>query len=168
MPHPISADHFVIAIFLGLLTLAAYFDAREYRIPNPINLVIAALYPIHVLASENPVDWPGAVMTAAVVFAVGLGVFVFRIMGGGDVKLLAGAALWAGPAEVLPFLMVTALTGGVMALVMLIASTRFGLAMAFDAVGGHALRDMMLNKVLPYAVAIAAGGYYVGWQLMVG
>jgi len=168
MPHPISVDQLVVAVFLGLLTLAAYFDARQYRIPNGINLIVAALYPVHVLASESPVDWQGAAITAAVVFAIGVVVFVFRIMGGGDVKLLAGVALWAGPTDVLPFLMITAVTGGLLALVMIMASTRFGLAMAFDAVGGHALRDMMLNKVLPYAVAIAAGGYYVGWQLMVG
>ena len=71
MPQAITFDHLAIFLFLGLLTLAAYSDARQYRIPNRVNLAIAALYPAHVLASDTPIDWTGAVAVAAAVFAVG-------------------------------------------------------------------------------------------------
>ncbi len=39
----LSVDNVVITVFLGLLALAAYFDVREYRIPNRLSLFIAAL-----------------------------------------------------------------------------------------------------------------------------
>ncbi len=39
----LSVDNGIITVFLGLLALAAYFDVREYRIPNRLSLFIAAL-----------------------------------------------------------------------------------------------------------------------------
>ncbi|MBL6931229.1 MAG: hypothetical protein ISR46_06980, partial [Rhodospirillales bacterium] len=57
-----TIDTFVISLFLGLLVLAAINDVAEYRIPNRINLAIAALYPAHVLASPVSVDWMGGLI----------------------------------------------------------------------------------------------------------
>ena len=35
----LSVDNGIITVFLGLLALAAYFDVREYRIPNRLSLL---------------------------------------------------------------------------------------------------------------------------------
>jgi prepilin peptidase CpaA len=100
-------DLFTISLFLGLLALAVATDLESMRIPNRICLLIVALYPCHVLAQAAPVDWLGAMAVAGAVFLVGLIPFAFRLMGGGDVKLMAAVALWAGPALSIQFLAVT-------------------------------------------------------------
>lgn len=159
-------DFFAVTLFLGLLGLAVVTDLAAMRIPNRICLCIAALYPVHVLASGVPIDWLGALGAAAAVFLVGLVPFVFRLMGGGDVKLMAAAALWAGPGMVLEFVLVTTFLGGVMALIM-VSPYRYVLANACDAVGRGDIGDVLLGRAIPYAVAIAAGGFLtVGPELL--
>ena len=89
------------------------------------------------------------------------------MLGGGDVKLLAALAVWAGTAEALRFLLVTALAGGGLALAWL-WYCRIGwaaLAPLRAAFGGPAVLSSFdpaaaMDRGLPYGVAIAAGG---GW-----
>jgi prepilin peptidase CpaA len=158
-------NHFVIALFVGLLALAAVSDVVEYRIPNRIVLAITALYPVHVLAASHRVDWTGALLVMAVVFAGGFVLFASGRLGGGDVKLATATALWAGPAVVLDYLLVTALVGGVMGLVMA-TKYRFALALAIDPAGKRGFRDVLLSDVMPYGVAIAMGGFLVAGRLL--
>jgi len=161
-------DLFVITLFLGLLGLAVVSDVEALWIPNRICLAIAALYPVHVLVSPEPVDWLGAVGVAVGVFAVGIIPFAFGVMGGGDVKLIAATSLWAGPATFLDFVLVTTVIGGAIAVVML-TRWRFAVAQVCEFVGGHGVRDMFLGRAVPYAVAIAAGAYLtVGAALLSG
>ena len=163
---PFSIEHLVIALFLALLSVAAIHDATTYRIPNRVSLAIAALYPVHVLASGGDVAWVGALFVAAAVFAAGTVLFAWRVLGGGDVKLLAATALWAGPAGLADLLAITAIGGGLMALFMS-SSLRFGLALALEAAGRPGGRAMVLGNTLPYGVAIAAGGWFTAAYLMV-
>ena len=154
----VSLDFLAVALFLGLLALAVVTDLEAMRIPNRICLAIAALYPVHVLAAGGPVDWPGALAVAAAVFAFGLIPFCLGLMGGGDVKLMAAAALWAGPAAALDFVLVTTFLGGVMAMVM-VSPYRFAMALALARIGRDDIGTVLMGRVIPYAVAIAAGGW---------
>jgi prepilin peptidase CpaA len=153
-------DLFVTTLFLGLLGLAVVSDIEALRIPNRICLAIAALYPVHVLASPEPVNWLGALAVALAVFVGGLVAFAAGVMGGGDVKLIAATSLWAGPAMFLDFVVVTTLVGGAIAIVMM-SRWRFALAQVFEFVGGDGIRDMFLGRAVPYAIAIAAGAYII-------
>ncbi len=162
----LSVDNVIITVFLGLLALAAYFDVREYRIPNRLSLFIAALYPIHVVASAQPVDWVGGLVVASVILAVLLALYAFRAVGGGDVKLITVTALWAGPAAMAEFLLVTTLAGGLLALLMM-SSARLGFAVGLAGTGRQSTRDMVLKEALPYGVAIAVGGFFVGGLLLI-
>ncbi len=153
-----SLDFLAVTLLLGLLALAVVTDLEAMRIPNRICLAIAALYPVHVLAAAGPVDWPGALAVAAAVFAFGLIPFCLGLMGGGDVKLMAAAALWAGPATALDFVLVTTFLGGVMAMVM-VSPYRFAMALAFARIGREDIGTVLMGRVIPYAVAIAAGGW---------
>ena len=56
---------------------------------------------------------------ALVVFGLGAIAFRFRVLGGGDVKLLAASALWLGLGEIGAFLLATAFFGGLLALIFL-------------------------------------------------
>lgn len=162
----LSVDNVIITVFLGLLALAAYFDVREYRIPNRLSLFIAALYPVHVVASAQPVDWAGGLVVAAIALAVLLALYAFRAVGGGDVKLMTVTAMWAGPAVMADFLVITTLAGGLLALLM-ISSARFGFAVGLEGIGRQGTKGMLLKEALPYGVAIAAGGFFVGGLLLI-
>jgi prepilin peptidase CpaA len=160
-----SLERVLVALFIGLVATAAVEDIRRYRIPNAIVLPLLALYPLYVLVAAGSVDWAGGLLTALPVFAAGVVLFALRAMGGGDVKLLAACALWAGPDLIFPFLVVTAIAGGLAAMVM-IGATRYGLAMLLDAAHLTRPRDLLLADVIPYGLAICAGGALVGSVLM--
>ncbi len=166
MLHILSVDNVIITVFLGLLALAAYFDVREYRIPNRLSLFVAALYPVHVVASAQPVDWVGGLIVSATALAVMSALYAFRTVGGGDVKLITVTAMWAGPAAMAEFLVITTLAGGLLALLM-ISSARFGFAVGLAGIDRRDTKDTLLKETLPYGVAIAAGGFFVGGLLLI-
>jgi prepilin peptidase CpaA len=143
--------------FVGFLIGAAWSDVRTYEIPNRFSLLIALLYVAYALTGPAPTEIVGAIIVSAAVFAVAAGLFAIDLMGGGDVKLMAASALWAGPELAVPFVLATAMAGGVLALVVLARIRTTTLAGRAVAAQG---RD------LPYGVAIAAGGLFVAGHLI--
>ncbi|HEV7372389.1 prepilin peptidase [Arenibaculum sp.] len=139
-----------------LLAAAATTDLLRYRIPNVLVGAMALLYPAHLLVRPDRLDL-SAFAAAGAVLAVGFVLFAWGRIGGGDAKLLAVAALWAGAADLPLLLAVMALTGGAMS-VLVVGRSRFLLARAAGAVGSVRLRDGLIARELPYGVAIAAGG----------
>ena len=160
---------------------AAISDLRAYIIPNRVCLAVAGLYPAYVLAlyaaGGPPVAWAWSLLCALIVFVGGVALFAIGAMGGGDVKLLSAVTLWAGPDLVFPFVFVTALAGAALAVIF---ALRLCLADAREQADGtmtlgvltagiFRLRHAPLMKlVLPYGVAIAGGGLFVSFRLMVG
>lgn len=158
----------LVTLFLGLVALAALTDLSELRIPNRICVAIVGLYPAYVLAGGAAVDWQGAIVAAAVVFALASIWFMCGWMGGGDVKLLSAIALWAGPVHAFGFLYTTILLGGGMALLMM-GTVRFAMAGVCQRFGATAIHDRLLDRSIPYGVAIAGGAYLtVGRALLAG
>ena len=159
-------DATLLALFLALLAWAALSDGLRFRIPNGASLAITLLYPAHVLASPIPVDWLGALLVAAIIFAVGVALFARGLLGGGDVKLLAAAALWAGPHLILPLLIVMGLTGGLLSVIAwllqflrrLRAAGWASLALPYSSGDGF--------ERVPYGVAIVAGAAYAAIHLL--
>jgi len=101
------------------LILAALTDMSSLRIPNPVVLALAASYPLAAFALGHAGDILWHAIAGGAVFAAGAALFASRTLGGGDVKLLAAAALWIGPGGVPIFLSLTAVLGGVFALFVL-------------------------------------------------
>jgi prepilin peptidase CpaA len=139
-----------VAVFL----LAAWFDAAARRIPNALVLILAALGLARLLAGlvgHGSDGGLGAVTPAAdigaalILFAAGAALFHLSLVGGGDVKLIAAAALWLGSEATWPFLVVTAFAGGGLALAFLVWSAALSLPRA-------------ARPSLPYGIAIATGG----------
>jgi prepilin peptidase CpaA len=152
----LSLLHLFVGLgFFALLGAAAVIDVRSLKIPNEICLSILILYPAHVLTGGSAA-WLPAMGLALAVFIVGFVPFGLGWMGGGDVKLMTVTALWAGPALIGDFLLLTAIAGGTCALIML-APSRFALAHICEAAGAERLRDAVLGRSIPYAVAIAIG-----------
>lgn len=153
-----------LGLFAAALVWAAGSDLLRLRIPNWVVVAIAALYPIYVLSAAQPVAWQGALVVAGLVFAIGFAFYSFRLLGGGDVKLLAAVALWAGPVQITAFMMSTAIIGGMLALV---ATTPLRLLLPYMAAATRVDADVrqLVQAQIPYGVAIAAGGLVVAARL---
>lgn len=137
---------------LGLLCLCCllvmWHDMHDRRIPNRLCLVIALLAIPSWLASGNEF-WSTAARQVLLVLVVGLpvlGLYALRVMGGGDVKLIAALVLWLPPVLVPGFLIATLLIGGLVGLVTL---------------GVQRWCDMEREVSVPYGVAIVAGAFAV-------
>lgn len=150
-----------VLVFAVLLVWAAVEDIQRLTISNWVSLGIVGLYPIHVLTSPVGVDWPLSVAIAFGTFAVGFILFALKMVGGGDVKLLSATSLWSAPALFPSFIMFTAIAGGVVGLVILLRRRRLAPAAANGVVGTE-------PAVMPYGVAIAAGGLMLALTLLKG
>jgi prepilin peptidase CpaA len=155
-----AEDAHILALlaFAILLLWAAGEDMRRLIIPNWISLAVVGLYPVFALTSPAATDWLLAAGTAALVLLGGFMLFAVRLMGGGDVKLMAAVALWAGPGRLPLLISVTAIVGGVVAAGLLVIRWVRSRRQGRDA--GSA--------VMPYGVAIAAGGLAVALSLSKG
>lgn len=73
-------------LLTGFMAAVLFFDVTRYIIPNWLVGVLLVLYPAFVLMSPVPVGWPMALAAAGLMFVVGVVIFAFRLMGGGDVS----------------------------------------------------------------------------------
>ncbi|MGD0051787.1 MAG: prepilin peptidase [Vulcanimicrobiaceae bacterium] len=140
-------------------TIAVATDLRTRRVPNGLTggLALAALP----LAFVGGLSHLAASLGVAVaVFALGMLAFGSGLLGGGDVKLLAAAALALGYPLALGFVMYTLISGGALALAWLLVRGRVGEAsvrLKAALLGGGRAAIGLGSGRLPYAVAIAAG-----------
>ncbi len=157
----------VLIAFIALLAWAAVSDCLTFTIPNRISLALLALWPAWVAVTWPAADPLGSLAVGFGVLVLGFAGFNAGVVGGGDAKLLAVVALWAGPARVIDVLMVTALAGGLLALPILVVLTLR--RRAFLAAGGTAASGGSLWKQrTPYAVAIAMAGLHFALRQMLG
>lgn len=154
---PASVQLTTLVLAAGLTVAAALSDLRRLRIPNRLCGLIAGLYPVYGLSLSVTPPWMAAALVAVAVLAVGFALFAVGFFGGGDVKLLAALALWSGTTGILPLLAITAVAGGLMALIAA-SPLKYLTALASEKCGNLILRDALLAGRLPYGLAIAAGG----------
>ncbi len=142
------------------LVWAAASDLRSYQIPNRASAILAVAFLL--MATVVPRAFVlGGLATGAGVLAIGAVLFARRLMGGGDVKLLAAAALWCGPGLLTPFALVTSLSGAALAGVMLSPLRR---RLPAPPTGGWVSAKpgaSALRQPAPFGVAIALGGLWV-------
>lgn len=159
----------------GLVLLAAIWDVFSRRIPNLLPLIIAVLY---LLQAGIAGDWaalPWHLLCGAGVLIVGIVIFSFGWLGGGDVKLLAALALWAGPDQLVLLLLMTCLAGGALALLFVLPVILYRMPLVSGAIdwffisvlkkpAPHLQASKTLGLQLPYGVAIAVAGFVVFYQ----
>ena len=114
-------SYFVLASFSALMVYAAYSDLKSYTLPNFISLLLMAGFALIMLILQPPLSAIGwHVVVGAILFVVGFILFATGLFGGGDVKVIAALGLWLGPMNVLSFLTLMAIFGGVLALALLV------------------------------------------------
>jgi prepilin peptidase CpaA len=147
--------------YLLLLVAAAGWDLWRMIIPNALVVTLVALFPVAALAAPaSGIPWWSHVGAGASVLLVGLAAYRFRVLGAGDVKLLATIGLWAGFAFLPMVLLVTVLAGGALAILMIVIR-RIAMALAVAFSGAETVempRVLLSGEKLPYGVAIAVGG----------
>lgn len=151
-----GVGQFFLMLFPLLMILSGAVDVMTRRIPNSLVVGTAALFLPAALVTGMPI-WIMSlhVATAAVLLALGFGLFSFGVVGGGDAKMMAAAGLWLGfPCSIL-FITFSALSGGLLAAAM-------GLWFLVTMEGGmhSAWFDKAvapLKPSVPYGFALAAG-----------
>jgi len=151
------------AAFAAVMAVAAIEDFRRLVIPNLLPVLLCLLWPVYLAATGPSLSGAAASLgCAALVFGLGAFLFARGLLGGGDVKLLSAAALWAGPDGTGKLLMLTCVFGGVLALFMLLPVSRH-LAMMLRRMLGQPLAEAGrgLSMPIPYGIAIAAAAVVV-------
>lgn len=145
------------AAFFSLCILAALIDVETLTIPNWLNGWLAFLFiPAAIVAAPGWDVLGMHALVGAIAFMISVGLFFLGVYGGGDAKLIPAILLWVGPAGVAPFLIMTALVGGI--LTVLVVMMR-GL-LPKGVTPGFGVATFEDRKGVPYGVAIAAGGLF--------
>jgi prepilin peptidase CpaA len=159
MPH---VQAIAVTAFAVVMAAAAFEDFRRLVIPNLLPIILCVLWPLYFAAAPSWYGALAAIGCAAAVFFVGALLCARGLLGGGDVKLLAAAALWAGPAGTPTLLMLTAVLGGALALFLLLPLGGH-IVMAARALLGQPPAEPKrgLATPVPYGVAIAGAALIV-------
>lgn len=157
------------AMAASCAVVASVFDVRSRRIPNALTMpafVFGLL--LHLMLG----GWKQMLLAFAAGLICGLIFLVFYIAGGmgaGDVKLIMAVGCIAGISHIAYILVLTALSGGAMALVLAYARGRLGetilnvgeIALHHKKQGLQPHPDLNVKNTatlrLPYALAIAGG-----------
>lgn len=163
-------NQFIISCLIGLLVWAAVSDFRTFTIPNRVSLGMLILYPAYVLAAPTAIPWLFALAMGVVVFFIGCALFAMKAMGGGDVKLLAVTAIWAGPQHFLEFFAVMGVAGLLLAIFVAartaLADARAGEPRTFIGTIADFRHVPILKLTVPYGVAVSTAGFYVALRLL--
>lgn len=174
----------IIIFVMLLLVVAAIFDIRTRQIPNWISLSVFALFLIF-LAAQWLLGVDPAVVDPLTSLAAGFGAFAvftaffyFGFIGGGDVKLISAVAFWVGLKGIAPFIVIMAVTGGLIA-VFYIFKRDVGPEIEIDhgeiILKGQEKKKKKKVKVgkkenksakIPYGIAISVGGLFVVNQIL--
>ena len=152
-----------IGVYAAALAGAGASDLVRYQIPNAASLLLVGGFLL--IAPALPSATALAHASAAIaVLIIGAVAFEAGIFGGGDAKLFAATALWMGWQHLAAFFLLTAVAGGLLALVLL-AVRRLADKRPQLRHGHWFSRLLSTDEGVPYGVAIAASGLVLLSQL---
>lgn len=151
-----------LTVFTVVMAVAAFEDFRRLIIPNLLPILLCAVWPLYLAAAPSLYGALTAIGCALAVFVVGAVLFARGYIGGGDVKLLSAATLWAGPGGTPALLMLTGVLGGALALFLLMPFGNQILAVARGMLGQPSVStERGFATAVPYGVAIAGASLIV-------
>lgn len=174
---------FVLAALVPVAICASWYDCRQHRVPNWLNVLIA----LSGLGAQAAFDGPAGLVLGLQGMLVGFGMLVLlwamKGMGAGDVKLMAAMGAWLGPHMAFYAVLAGGLVGGVLALALIVyhrnwSATAANLGVLMTKVSrvqtafsdfGSAQSLGKSSGVVPYAVPLTIGtlmvvfANYTGW-----
>jgi prepilin peptidase CpaA len=146
----------VLMVLPALLALAAGWDLASYTIPNALPLALIAAFAVFGVAAGLPGAALGVHLAAGLVgLAAGFAMFAAGWIGGGDAKLFAATTLWFGFADLLTYTLTSAVLGGGLTLLILMARR---MPLPAGLIGQSWIARLHDAKSgVPYGVALAAG-----------
>jgi prepilin peptidase CpaA len=167
MPIPLCLDLLLVL----MVVLAAANDLLTRRIPNLLLLAgSSGALALHLFSNAPSAGLLGGFGGAATGLLVFLPLYCMRGMAAGDVKLMAAAGFFSTPMDVLSLALLSVCVGGLMSLVVVIATGRLRAACANVR---HLLRQIWMRLAgmplapepmpgpsvgsIPYGLAIASG-----------
>lgn len=150
----------VLTIFPLFMAFAAVSDLLTMRIPNLVSIVLVVAFAIAALVAG--LEWgllAWHMASGLLVLAGGFGLFAAGWIGGGDAKLAAAIATWFGWNEVLEFLILGSILGGVLTLAILMLR-RWPLP---ESLHKHEwlMRLHEPKQGVPYGIALAAAALHL-------
>ena len=144
-------------LFPILMICAALWDLATYQIPNWLSLAVFVSFLVFSVAAPLDVaDVATRIGFGAAVLIAGALLFIKGLAGGGDIKLLAAAAVWVGWLHFPLYLVATAIIGGGLS-ILLLAFRRVELPASWASVGWlQRLHDR--QEGVPYGIAIGVAG----------
>ena len=146
------------ALVGGIALIAIYYDVRWRRIPNWLTYPAMLLgFIVHGITE----GWNGVLSSGggmAVGFIIFLIFYLLRLMGGGDVKLMAAMGALVGIKLTGMMFFISAFAGALISIAMLLhALSKNRLKNENGKTRKYLSRDLLKNLTVPYGVAISMG-----------
>lgn len=154
----------IVALILSVfMALVVYYDARYYKIPNWLNATFLLFYLVWFLLSPEPLSFISAISMFGVALGVGFILFALKLVGAGDVKLLAVCGLYTGWSKAGAALVIyMGVFGGILSLILV--AIRFMIPMIGHRLGWKNIPKLFtMGAPAPYGLAIAAGFLILLW-----
>ena len=143
----VASPTWLVGLLMLVLAAAAVEDALRLKISNlTCSAVLLGAVAAMALNGFRFELWQNAAIFA-IILAIGTAAFSVGLLGGGDVKLLAGIGLWLDFKTAVLLIVVIALTGGVVAIAYIL-SRRFR-------------NSQGRSSKVPYGLAIVGGALLV-------
>ncbi len=142
---------------------AAIVDFMHRKIPNAHVAVMAVCGVLYVLLHNFDQAFMH-VLSAVYVSAVVIILFLRKVLGGGDAKMLAALALWFTPQQLPLIAVATLIFGGIL-------GSLYLSVVVLTLAGDKYLPNLDLPKIhpkagMPYGVATAFGFAYAAWRII--
>ena len=154
------ADAIRLALFPAMMAFAASSDFLTLTISNRVSLIlVGGFVALAVLGGVSAADVLSHLAAGCVVLVAAFSLFARGIIGGGDAKLAAAAALWLGFDHLLPYLLYASLLGGALS----VGLIWFRMAPLPDWLARHDWAQRLHGKDagVPYGIALAAAALAV-------
>ncbi|MEQ1672046.1 MAG: prepilin peptidase [Hyphomicrobium sp.] len=147
----------LLLIFPVAMSFAAANDLFTMKIPNKISLALIAAFALAALYVQLPLETALLHLAIGVAaLAAGFVMFSFRLLGGGDAKLMAAGALWMGPEHAILYIAYVTIFGGLLSAAIL--AYRKYVPVSAEALPPWAVKLHVQGTGIPYGIAIAASG----------
>src|SRR6476659_1476465 len=149
------ADTIRLTLFPAMMAFAASSDLFTMTISNRVTLMlVGGFFALAAITGVDAAEMISHLSAGCVVLVAGFGLFARGIIGGGDAKLAAAAALWLGFDHLLPYLLLASLLGGALSIGLL----QFRLAPLPVWLASEPWVQRLHRKEggVPYGIALAA------------